>query len=125
MADAASAPAGRREVATLILLGGSAVLATGLPLPFGLAAVAFAIPAFIVAVKVLAGRGPQPRVFAVLTIALVVMLTGVALLRAVFYPAQYEYQECLRAAITVEGQRVCEEQLRSSLMRFVGVPTDG
>lgn len=118
MAEVARSPVGARRVSTLLLLVCASVIATGLPLPFGLAALLFLVPAFVVAVKVLATRGPQPRVLVSMMIALIVLITGVNLLRAAFYPIQLEYQECVLTAITQDGRAACDDKMQSDLLRW-------
>lgn len=116
MAEAAVEPASNRRLPTLVLLCCATLFVSGLPLPFGLAALVFVIATIVVAVRVLAAPGAGPRVLAALAIVMAAMLGGLGLLRIAFYSAQFEYQECLQSAITEAGRATCDAQVREDIM---------
>lgn len=122
MAQTAGEPARDRRGMTLFLLCLAAIMATGLPLPFGLGAFAFLIPGFVLAVKMITKPGPTPRLIIAMSIGLIAVLAGMSLVRVIFYPAQLEYQRCMQAAITEVGQHQCERELRDRLAEY-GLPT--
>ena len=111
-------PAAVRPVRLFALCLVAAVIASTLPLPWRVGAVVFLLVAAVSGVRALlalAGSGRPGQVALVsclLALCAVMLLAELAL---ALWPAQWEYQECLREAITVSGREACEDELRSRL----------
>jgi membrane protein implicated in regulation of membrane protease activity len=97
------------------------VLASGLPLPWGLAALAFGAAALAAGVVALvAAVRARVRAVAVVVLsvglALVVLVFVGGLLQVAVYPLAVEYQECVAEAITAEAAPRCQQDLRRGLL---------
>lgn len=110
------------------LLGG--VVASLLPLPWGLAAGAFYVAAAVAAVLTLVrlarsaeGRRPLPLALVSAVLALsVLMLVGVVG-QVLFYPLVSEVQTCQRTALTQSAKDRCDELVRDRLGEMLLTPT--
>ncbi len=113
----------RPQIVTFLLLCFAALVASGLPLPWGLAALAFILPAYVVGIRDLfrAGRTrARAADFALLGLGLMLvsLLMMVATLRLAFYSSQAGYEHCMAAALTQEGRAACQAELSKSLPEF-------
>ena len=102
------------------LLALVAVLATALPLPWGLAAIPFtaaALAAGVVALvaTVRARVRAAPVVVLSVGLALVTALLAALLVQLLFYPVVASAQECQRAAITEQAREQCDEELQTEV----------
>lgn len=105
--------------ATLVLLCVAAAIATGLALPWGLGAVAFIIPGFMVAIRGLnarpqerSARAGRLRVFFAVCLIVLTGLSMVASVRVAFYPTQAGLERCVTDTVTQAGLAECREQLQ-------------
>ncbi len=100
--------------ATLILLCLAAAVATGLSLPWGLGALVFIVPGFVVAIRGLNARPgqrmPRRRAFFAVALVLLTVLSMVASVRIAFYPSQAGLERCGTTTITEAGQAECRQQ---------------
>ena len=99
------------------LLALAAVLATSLPLPWGLAGLVFTLAALVVGVMalvatVVAGLRAPPIVVLSVGLALVGVLLLLQVVQVVFWPVTVAAQQCREAAITSQAQEACEAQQR-------------
>ncbi len=102
------------------------VLASGLPLPWGLAALAFALAALAAGVVALvAAVRARARTAPVVVLSAGLLLVGVLLIallvQVLFYPVAVRDQECRSAALTAQARDRCAEQLETGVIdRILG-----
>jgi hypothetical protein len=99
----------------------ASVVSAALPLPWAAAASVFLVVGLVAGVRALVAlvrAGRRPGVVAVVSclIALAGLLLLGELARLAFWPAYWDRQQCLRAAITETGEQECEEDFRSRLV---------
>lgn len=112
-----AAPA--RHGLVLILLILASVLTFTYPLPFKLAAIAFAIAAIVWSVKYIVAvtRTKQKRNMSlgILGGLLSIYLIFSTLSSVVLWPVQSKYEECVREAITQQAQLSCTSEYQTGL----------
>lgn len=101
---------------TLAALTLAGLIVQRLPLPWGLVAIAFLVPAAVVGVRLVAslrraGVRGLTMAGAVLTVAVIAFSLFLSLATAAFYPVAASYQRCQRAAITESAVQDCRQDL--------------
>jgi hypothetical protein len=118
-----SARSSRRGLGRLLLLVLAAVLASSLQLPWSVLALALAVVAVVVGIRMLiSSRGTaravwNPLVIAVLALSgFVAMISGASI---VAWPAQMELQACQDRALTHSARATCEARFADDLFGFL------
>lgn len=99
----------------------AAVLASGLPVPWGLASGLFAVVAIVVGVlaiiaTVKARLRPPPVVMLSFGLVLMGVLLLMVLAQVIFYPAVVADQSCRTSAVTDRAVTACDDQQRGRVL---------
>jgi len=93
----------------------ASVVASSLPLPWRLGAIVFLVVAVVYGVRALLALAGSARPAQVALVSCLLALGAVLLLaqvaQVIAYPALWERQQCLDAAITESGREACEDDL--------------